>query len=171
MVSDGFENFANAAIGLSAFAGAAVAFFGLSEWKQQRKWDKNHDLAHRYLLAIFEYRDAISGVRNPGMFAYEMPEPDGDTLQNMSDDQVRFYGIQKAYQNRWDKVTDANKKLYPIQLEAEAYWGAVSKDLFRALRELEIELQSNITTFLRASNPDNLGPMRAAADRRLQKRR
>ena len=48
---------------------------GLNHWKRQIKWKTEYDLARRFLVSLYKYRDALIGVRHPVMMAYQMPHP------------------------------------------------------------------------------------------------
>ena len=88
------------------------------------------------------------------MWAHEMPNPPKDESQNMSLEQVGFYGRSKAYQARWDKVQTERTNLYADLLEAEAIWGDELKKMFKVLFELEHELLTSIRHHIDLINPD-----------------
>lgn len=104
----------------AAITGAVVAVKGLGTWQRQLKGQSEYELSRRILVSVFKYRDAINGVRNPVMWAYEMPSPPEEEAVKMSREQIRFYGTSKAYQARWDKVQTEKASLYADLLEAEA---------------------------------------------------
>lgn len=72
----------------------------------------------------------------------------------MTDEKIRFYGITKAYENRWAKVSNLRAELYADATEAEAYWGRDYKTAFKRLTDLEMELAQNIRLYLTIIDPD-----------------
>lgn len=138
----------------SAITGAIVAVKGLNTWRHQLKGKFEYDLSRRILVSLFKYRDAISGVRHPAMWGYEMPNPPEDKAKDMSPDQIKFYGTSKAYQARWDKVQEERISLYADLLEAEAIWGTKLNDLFKVVFDLQHELFTQIRHYLELINPD-----------------
>jgi len=79
--------------------GAVVAVKGLGTWQRQLKGQSEYDLSRRLLVALFKFRDAINGVRNPMMLGHEIPIPSEDEAKKMSHDQISFFGTSKAYQS------------------------------------------------------------------------
>ncbi|MBT3256304.1 MAG: hypothetical protein HN366_07600 [Deltaproteobacteria bacterium] len=104
----------------AAITASIVAVKGLSTWQRQLKGQSEYDLSRRILVSLFKYRDAINGVRNPAMWADEMPSPPEEKSKTMHPDQISFYGTSNAYQARWDKVQEERTSLYADLLEAEA---------------------------------------------------
>jgi hypothetical protein len=138
----------------AAVVGALVATKGLSTWKRQLKGQSEYELSRRILVTVFRYRDAISNVRNPAMWAYEMPSPSADESKEMTPQQISFYGTSKAYQARWEKVQIERTNLYPDLLESEAIWGDELKQLFKELFKLENELFTCVQNYIHQINPE-----------------
>src|SRR5260221_5644218 len=86
---------------IAAVIGSYVALMGLSTWKRQLKGHTDHELARRILVSLYKYRDAINGVRHPMMTNNEFSDPPESERQTMNSAQIRFYGLSRAYQNRW----------------------------------------------------------------------
>lgn len=158
-------------IAFSAIVAARAAWLGLSGWRSQKRWEVDHELARRFLINLYKYRDAIAGVRNAVMWAHEMPSPSKEKADKMSIEQIRFYGTAEAYTNRWQKVIDSRLLIYADLTEAEALWGILAKDHFNQIYKLEVELSITIQSYLRAINPDNSDDERAAASRILESKR
>ncbi len=74
----------------AAITGAVVAVKGLGTWQRQLKGQSEYELSRRILVALFKYRDAITGVRHPAMWAYEMSSPPEEEATKMSREQLRF---------------------------------------------------------------------------------
>jgi len=138
----------------AAITGALVAVKGLGTWQRQLKGQSEYELSRRILVSVFKYRDAIDGVRHPAMWSYEMPSPPEEDAKKMSPEQMRFYGVSRAYQTRWDKVQAERATLYADLLEAEAIWSTELKDLFKAVFDLEHELFTRIRHHIELINPD-----------------
>jgi len=145
-----------------AITGAIVAVKGLGTWQRQLKGQSEYELSRRILVSLFKYRDGISGVRYPVMWAYEMPSPPVEDAKSMSSQQISFYGTSKAYQVRWDKVQEQRTALYTDLLEAEAIWGNELNGLFKTIFELQHELFTRIQHHLELINPDTDEAMKEA---------
>lgn len=139
---------------LGAILGAIFAFWGLGTWRRQLKGQSEYELSRRILVTLFRYRDAVDSARHPVMWAYELPIPPENELKSMSQEQVRFYGRSKAYQNRWEKVQNQRNALYADLLEAEAVWGSDLNELFNKVFKLEHELFMAIRNHLDLMNPE-----------------
>ncbi len=151
--------------------GAYVAVKGLSIWKRQLKGGVEYELTRRLLKLTYRLRDAIKNVRNPVMFGGEMPNPSPEEAKDMSREQINFYGMSKAYQNRWDKVTQVSSELQAELLEAEALWGAVVHKQFETLFKLRHELWVAVHFQIMASNPNDSSETRKAMSAISQKQR
>ncbi len=141
-------------LSVAAMTGAVVAIKGLGTWQRQLKGQSEYELSRRILVTVFKYRDAINNVRQPAMWAYEMPMPPKDEAKTMNHNQIRFYGKSKAYQARWDKVQAERTSLYADLLEAEVTWGNELKYLFKKVFDLENELSTCIRYYIELINPD-----------------
>lgn len=89
----------------------------------------------------------------------------------MSCDKRRFYGISRAYQVRWDKVTEVRNDLQTEMLEAEVLWGNGIYEKYELLFKLQDELFVAVSSQLRVSNPDEPEQTRQAIRQATQKRR
>lgn len=137
----------------AAVSGAIVAIKGLGTWRRQLKGQSEYELSRRMLVSLFKYRDAIGGVRDPVMLSHEIPHLSEDDAKSMSPKEIDYYGISKAYQNRWKKVQDQRTALYADQLEAEAIWGDELNTLFKTIYSLEHELLTRVRHYLVLMNP------------------
>lgn len=106
------------------------------------------------LRATYQYRDAINAVRNPAIWTPEMPAPPEEKAKTMTAEQIRFYGLFKAYEKRWDGVREVRPLLYQELLEAEALWGKESRDWFAPLLKLENKLLRRLQSEMELQNPD-----------------
>ena len=141
-------------LGGAAIVGSVVAVKGLSTWRRQLRGQVEYDLARRILRLTYQYRDAIHAVRHPAMWNPEMPAPPEEKVKTMSAEQIRFYGRFKAYEKRWDRVSEARSLLYPELLESEALWEDEIKDRFAPLLKLENQLFLRLTHQMELENPD-----------------
>jgi hypothetical protein len=114
------------------------------------------------LVNIYKYRDAIGGVRNPAIWPSEEPRPPEDQAEDMTFDQIRYYGISGAYQTRWDNVLESRVSLNAELMEAEAIWGTELKELFAPLFQLENDLYHCVRGYLTQLNPDTPDAVREA---------
>jgi hypothetical protein len=139
----------------SAITGAVVAVMGLGTWRRQLVGHKEYDLALRVLKDVQRYTDAFRGVRNPVIFAWEMPEPPEVESDRMDFSQKHFYGISKAYEKRWDRLHDAKVQLQDDLLEVEVLWGCESAERVRNLFGLEYQMLLSVQEQLRTKYPDD----------------
>ena len=156
---------------LAAIVGGKVAVKGLSTWQRQLRGTNEHDLARNILVKVYRYRDAVHGVRHPAMFGYEMPDPEKETIDEMTWEEKRFYGTSKAYEARWEKVQEEKKSLYGDLLEAEAYWGNELEDHFKELYKLETDLLLVLQELLTARDPHSSPDDKDYANEYLKEKR
>ncbi len=155
----------------AAITGAIVAVKGLSTWKKQLRGQSEYELSKSILVTLLRYRDAIDGVRNPGMWAAEMPYPPAEQAEKMNAQEIQFYGRFEAYKARWERVQEQRTELYPNLLEAEAIWGKELKDLFGRIFSLEHELLIQVRHCLDLENPKTPEARREAIIKFDEKRR
>jgi hypothetical protein len=156
---------------IAAVVGAYVALRGLSTWNRQLKGGVEYDLTRRILKCTYRLREAIKGVRNPVIWANEMPTPPDTEASKMSKELQRHYGLANAYQKRWDKVTEVRTDLQTEMLEAEAIWGRIVYEKFEPLFKLQQELFSFVYINVSARDPDKPEQSRAAYQEIMQKKR
>lgn len=156
---------------IAAIIGAYVALTGLYTWSRQLKGSVEYDLTRRLLKSTYKLRDAVRNVRNPVMTSNEMPEPPNENAENMRYDQIRHYGIEKAYQARWDQVYEIRRELQADMLEAEAIWGTAVYDVFKGLFDLQTELFINVRNYIGVSNPDLNQAIRDALHKAMNQKR
>lgn len=154
----------------AAFA-AFIAWRGLTTWERQTAGQQEHELARRLLVFAFRYRQAIRRVRNPIMWGSEMPPPPPDRVTNMTQDQVRFFGLRGAYVARLSEGEAIWTSLQPDLLEAEALWGPNVGRRFSGMLRLDNELRSFVEAHLAAQDPDAFEDRRAAYARLNRNRR
>jgi hypothetical protein len=156
---------------IAAVVAAYVALKGLSTWNRQLKGGVEYELTRRILKCAYRLREAIKGVRNPVMWGNEMPTPTESEAANMSNPEIRHYGIAKAYQKRWDKVTEVRTDLQTEMLEAEAIWGRVIYDKFEPIFKLQQELYSSVHAYVSACNPNESEQSRTVYQEIMRKQR
>jgi hypothetical protein len=133
--------------------GLIIAGFGLKTWKRQLRGKSEYEIAKNLLKSTYKYREAINSVRHPFMDIAEMPEPPKDSPQS-NEEKKRFYGIAKAYENRWNKVVEVRIEIGTELLEAEVLWGNDIKERYKDLFNLEKKLFINLKHYLNNINPD-----------------
>ena len=155
--------------------GAVVAMYvavrGLNTWNRQLKGGVEYDLTRRLLKCTYRLREAIKAVRNPVMFANELPNPPDAEALAMSNEQRRYYGLSQAYQGRWNKVTVTRDDLQTELLEAEVIWGKAIHEQIEPLFALQRELFSDIHAYLIVCNPSENEDSRHANSEIRRKRR
>lgn len=140
-------------IAVAAAVGATVAILGLNTWNRQLKGSAEYDLARRILKIAYRLRETIKEVRHPVMWAAEMPDPPVEEAKTMSGEEIFYYRNSRAYQARWQKVSNVRTDLQADLLEAEVLWGDELKKRFNALFKLEHELFVAVQSHLRLINP------------------
>ncbi len=130
--------------GAAAFGGAIIAGIGLNSWREQSKWHADRDLAKQLLVVPFTRSHAFDHVRNP--FGWSGEEELGD--EEVPQDEQKLRGLQAKYERRFEKLMDARKQFYPLELEGDALWGRELVDLVRPLTVLEHELQIEIQEYI-----------------------
>jgi len=155
----------------AAVAGAWVAVRGLSTWNRQLKGGVEYDLTRRLLRTTYRLRESIKSVRNPVMWAAEMPTPTAEERKEMSREAIHHYGQGRAYQLRWDKVTEVRNELQTELLEGEVLWGNELHKKYEPLFKLQQELFVTIHTYLRATDPARPEHSREATQQVFEKRR
>ena len=98
--------------------GIVVAALGLNTWRRQLLGTHEFDLARRVLKSLYSLRDAVASVRHPFMSTAEAGEIP-------TDDAAPWEAY--AYQNRWDRVSEAQQDLSVTLVEAEIVWGELLK--------------------------------------------
>lgn len=155
--------------------GAVVAMYvavrGLSTWNRQLKGGVEYDLTRRLLKCTYRLREAIKTARNPIMFQNEQPNPPDAESHVMSYEERRYYGLSQAYQGRWNKVTAARDDLQTELLEAEVIWGKAIHEQFEPLFTLQLELFSDIHSYLIVCNPAEHADSKHAISEIRRKRR
>ncbi|KAA5944005.1 hypothetical protein F3I27_14995 [Pantoea sp. Bo_2] len=137
----------------AALTGAIIAFKGLGTWKRQINGQANYNLSKNLLVNLFKYRDAVYAVRNPFMSSQEQPFPPEEEKKNLDDKGVRYYGLFKAYEKRWNAVAEMQSEIYANLIEAEALWDEQLSNMWKKLKSNERELLINLQDYLTLRNP------------------
>ncbi|ORM82270.1 hypothetical protein HA42_08555 [Pantoea deleyi] len=137
----------------AALTGAIIAFKGLGTWKKQINGQANYNLSKNLLINLFKYRDAVNDVRNPFMSSQEMPQPSEEESKKLNDDGVRYHGLYKAYENRWNRVVEVKTDIYANLIEAEALWDNQLSDMWKVLQRQEKKLLISLKNYLILRSP------------------
>jgi hypothetical protein len=111
-----------------------VAWQGLSTWRRQLKGNAEYDVARKLVFSAYKLRDALEGVRIPGIHPMEIAhalKETGTSLEGMDDRTSRRVQIGAVYQSRWRPVQHAKSELRLNSLEARALWGEEAEAAFR----------------------------------------
>jgi hypothetical protein len=138
----------------AAIVGIVVAIKGLGTWQRQLRGQSEYELSRRILVSLYKYRDAINRLRHPAIWKHEIPIPSDSQAKGMSSDQIRFHGISKAYEARWDQVQRERTGLHADLLEAGALWGSDLKTLFKVLFDLEHEIFMLVYNHIKLIDPE-----------------
>ncbi len=138
------ENVSNIITALATILAAAIAFYGVREWKRQMKGKTDYEIARRYLKAALVLRDALEYVRNPFISSSEMQKSLKEQGLDPEEYRDNIKTNQAVYSERWKKVQVASTNLEAELLEAEVSWGSEATKAANALnasvRQLSIAL-------------------------------
>jgi hypothetical protein len=132
-------------LSISAGIGAAVAIIGLGTWRKQLTGKVEYNAARQLLISIYKIRDAMMLVRNPFISSGEMM--DINNKDEKEKNQINE-GVEIAYSNRWQKVSDAHTEASTNLLEAEALWGDDIKNRYVDLTKNITKLYSTIRLYI-----------------------
>lgn len=164
MDSEILSSVSDAVVALAAAIGALAAWRGLKTWKDQIKWQINHDLARRVLLATYRYRDSIWDVRRRNFTKSEMTsERILPPYQWLTSDGTRL-----AMERRLTSVANARLELSSVLVEAEVLWGASLKAPFSKMLEEERRLSRAVWLFLQSIEDGLEKDGRASAAKRVK---
>lgn len=125
-----------------ATVGAAVAAWeALKTWKRQLQGSKSHEIAWKYLEAVFKLRNAINyGVRNPWIDWSEFQQAseehygkDNVETAKKKNPQAETFAV---YAVRWRQINEARKEFRDAKVQAEIWWGNKLPNFEKALYEL-----------------------------------
>lgn len=132
-------------ISISVGVGTIIAIIGLGTWKKQIGAEVEYEAARKLLRSTYKLRDSITWVRNPFITAGEMTN-ESDSKERETDQHKK--GIETAYKNRWQKVTEAHTETATNLLEVEVLWGRAIRDEYDKLTKLVTKLYSTIYLYL-----------------------
>lgn len=108
---------------------------GLNTWKQQRHWEQDHELARELLLALRSQMDAFRALRSPFVWAGEMQEAVGGSL-NFFNQEEKDLAYHAAISRRVRALEENSTALYPLVVEADVLWSTDLEKNFRAMRKV-----------------------------------
>jgi|SRR3989344_3259138 len=138
---------------VAAVVGVLIAFLGLKTWREQLYGNKDHEIAWKYLEAVFKLRNAINHeVRNPAIFPGEIQSAveefygknklDEEKQKNPKADLLAVYSI------RWKEVMKARKNLDNVIIHAEIWWGEKVVGLEKPINECLGTLFVNVKNYI-----------------------
>ncbi len=148
-----------------------VALLGLKTWKRQLKGQSEYELSKRMIVNILKYRDAIHSVRSPSIWPEKEHLPSTDERAAMSDAEIRYYWIEKAYQSKWANLLDKKVLVDVAAIEMEALWGDEIKSLISPIYSLERELWIALRCHLETMNPNVSIPRKQSLQAEMAKLR
>jgi hypothetical protein len=126
-----------------AAAGLWVAWQGLFTWREQIKGHVEYETARRLYRAVLKLRDAMSSVRNPGIWPSESAEAEVKYPEEKK-------GTTNAvYRMRWEKMIEALSELQAEQLEGEVLWGKEIIEKIKPMRACVTKLNIAISNMFR----------------------
>jgi hypothetical protein len=141
---------------IAAITAAVAAWEGLNAWKKQLHGNKDHEIAWKYLEAVFKLRNAINkDVRNPFISIEEMSSASEeyygkDRVQEILQKDPKAQ-TQAVYALRWREVQKARQNLSDVIVQAEIWFGekvvGLENDLNGCIGELFVNIKNVV-------NPD-----------------
>jgi hypothetical protein len=117
-------------LALAAIAATVTAILGLTAWRRQLMGNVQYELARRYLLHVYRFRDAFKAARAPGVWI---------AAKGQVDERARSEGLHKAFDIRVSQLDEAWSKLQLEAQEAEVLWGEPATAPVRALNDCRAE--------------------------------
>ena len=111
-----------------------IAAIGLRTWRRQLKGTAEYEVARRAVLLSYRVRDAIQAVRRPMLSLRKEEVEAGRELQEE----------QRIYADRIDRLLERSAELRILTLEAKVIWGVEAEQCFEPLRQLIIDIQSQV---------------------------
>lgn len=130
-----------------------VALEGLHVWKRQLVGKDEYDLAKKLMFNFYQYREAMSMVRHPAVWAFEYPKDEGQELQ-WQDSSVRHKGLIHAYGKRWEKLGEIKALILTAILESQVLWGDDLRKICDKIFKLEHEIYVEISFYLQKMDPE-----------------
>lgn len=155
IMADFFSVTKDIVLTLTAVTGSYVAVRGLNTWKRQLSGQVNYNLSKNILMGLFKYRDAINFVRYPIMALTSDLLPEEGSRLNMNEEEIRFFSVCNLYGQRWKDVSEVSFQLYTHLTEAEAIWGSEISNIWKSVKEKEMQLHSAIREYLDLKNPSD----------------
>lgn len=154
MATEGIENFNQIVSALAGVAAVFVGAMGLTTWKNQIRWNRDHDLARRILVDIFMYRDAFSAARSRWFPSSEMLDS-GETASFPDSDEISHQRTVRAHTRRVNRFQEIKSRIYSHTVEAEVLWGNDLGELWKNIVKLESEYIYQLERHLESSDPRN----------------
>lgn len=148
--SEGIANFSAVVGAVVPIVGLFLVWMGLNTWKDQSIWQADNDLARRFLVTAYRYRNSLYSVRSPDISDSEMALDNPET--NISSDELHDRGIIEAYIRRTECHSPTRSDLDALLVEAEAVWGNELSRLVKDMYDLEHELFLYIRRYLDANH-------------------
>jgi hypothetical protein len=120
----------------AAITAAYVAIRGLRRWQMELTGKADFELARSVMKSVYTLRNEITYARSPLIKHNEFPEDYDRCLKKSDrDPHQEAEAWHHVYANRWRYVSEALNEFEVQILEAEALWGADTKEKLIELRK------------------------------------
>lgn len=148
----------NSALTLASLLGAGIGFAGLRSWKAQKRWERDNELARRFLLALIQYQSAIIEMRfrilTPTLVPQiEIPEALKNPRSEGFGELEEFKEIADHIVSQSDAARSRKIEFETVASEARAIWNWPTKGQLESLFRLHSKLLSGLEWYLRHDNP------------------
>lgn len=146
---------ANIVVALAAVGGVILAFRGLGEWRSEKTWSREVELAEELLVQLHKKRDLVRSLRSS--FQSYAPRDAEEGESQFSEETAKFLGLTDSYQERFDKLSLVNSHAYASGVYATIRWGNEIENLLGQIQLLERRLYYWVGQYLRSQDPSRRG--------------
>lgn len=133
-------------LAIAATVTSTAAVLGLKRWQAELRGKADFEVARGLIRATYKLRDEIQFCRAPVIRGAEFPSDYDSIAKNTP--QVEAEAWAHVYRNRFKPVWTAVQEFDSQALEAEALWGADTRESANALRACVHKLDVAIETII-----------------------
>lgn len=111
-------------IALAAIGASLVAYVGLGTWKNQEKWGRDREIAIQVFENLRIYQTELQNMRSKSVTTQELERHfENKSLRNS--DMLEFLeGMKPVYEERYERLASATRRLESAIETARFLWGA-----------------------------------------------
>ncbi|WP_425084148.1 hypothetical protein [Ruegeria profundi] len=148
----------NSALTIASLLGAGIGFAGLRSWKAQKRWERDNELARRFLLSLIKYQSAIKEMRFRTVRPTLVPQIETPRVLRKSKedsfDEVGFFKeLAEHVVKKSDTARDLKIEFETVSLEARAIWNWPEDAHINKLFALHAKLLTGLEWYLSFDDP------------------